>query len=317
LRSGPDRQIRYARYLALLFVAAGFAAIGFGWNGAARSTNPDSQLPYLLSGGAAGIGLIVLGVGVMMVAQIRGERRRLQGIVDLMGPAATSLLPAAEMRAEGRAEPFVLQVRHARLISLLFVFAGFVAIGLGWSGMARSAAPDQQLPFIVSGGMGGVGLITFGVGLLLVAQIRTERQRLTTVLEVMASAVARVTGGKPLPEDEMGAAPGDTLVVAGPSTFHRPDCRLVQGKPGLDRLTIQVARSTGLSPCRVCDPLGATQGGAGAQGRETLVSVGADGRGEGRGSAAETEKAVRLEQSPPASDETKESKRPTLPGDPT
>jgi hypothetical protein len=278
---GPERQVRFARYLGLFFVAGGFALIGFGWNGAARTANPDSQLPYLVSGGASGIGCIVLGVGLLLVAQIRAERHRLQGIVDVMGPAAKALLPAAEMRA-ARPEGFLFHTRHARVLALALVFAGFVAIVLGWIGMARSAAPDEQLPFIVSGGMGGVGLIAFGVGILLVAQIRTERQKLTMVLEVMASAVAAITGGKPLlEEDEVGPA-ADTLVVAGPSTFHRPECKLVKGKPGLDRLTIRVARSTGLSPCRVCDPLGSS----GAE-QGPLVA---------------------------ASDATKESKRPELPG---
>jgi hypothetical protein len=287
---GPERQVRFARYLGLFFVAGGFALIGVGWNGAARTASPDSQLPYLVSGGASGIGCIVLGVGLLLVAQIRAERHRLQGIVDLMGPAARRLLPAAELEAGVKPEGFFFRIRHARMLALVLVFAGFVAIVLGWIGMARSAAPDEQLPFIVSGGMGGVGLVAFGVGVLLVAQIRTERHKLTAVLEVMATAVAKVTGGAPLPEGEEGGAPADTLVVAGPSTFHRPDCRLVQGKPGLDRLTIQVARSTGLSPCRVCDPLGT--GGA-----ETRAA---------------TEPLVAVESSPPA-DETRESKRPGPP----
>jgi hypothetical protein len=125
-------------------------------------------------------------------------------------------------------------------------------------GMARSAAADQQLPYIVSGGMGGVGLITFGVGVLLVAQIRTERQRMMTVLEVFAIGLSRATEGGSISVEEgaAGEPPPGTLVVAGSSTFHRPDCRLIQGKAGLDRLTLGVAQSSGLSPCRVCDPLG-------------------------------------------------------------
>ena len=252
MRRGPERQVRLARYLGLFFVAGGFALIGFGWNGAARTASTDSQLPYLVSGGASGIGCIVLGVGLLLVAQIRAERQRLQGIVDAMGPAARQLA-AADARV-ATPEGFLFRTRHARVLSLAFVFAGFVAIVLGWIGMSRSAAMDEQLPFIVSGGMGGIGLIAFGVGILLVAQIRTERQNLTAVLEIMARAVAKVTGGGPLAEEE-GGPPADTLVVAGPSTFHKPDCKLVRRKPGLDRLTIRVARSTGLSPCRVCDPL--------------------------------------------------------------
>jgi uncharacterized membrane protein YidH (DUF202 family) len=254
----PDRQIRYARYLGIVFCLGGFAAIAVGWNGAARTAQPDSQLPYLLSGGAVGIGLIVFGVGLMLVAQIRSERTRLQGVVDLMGPAVKKLVPQVEARADKGPEPFLFQVRHARVFALVCTFAGFVAIALGWMGMARSAAADQQLPYIISGGMGGVGLITFGVAVLLVAQIRTERQRLATVLEVLAIGLSKATRGEPiaLEQETGGGVAPDTLVVAGPSTFHRSDCRLIQGKPGLDRLTVQVARSAGLSPCRVCDPLG-------------------------------------------------------------
>jgi hypothetical protein len=175
-----------------------------------------------------------------------------------MGPVARQLSAAEAGTAP--AEGFLFRTRHARILSLALVSAGFVAIVLGWIGMARSAATDQQLPFIVSGGMGGVGLIAFGVGIMLVAQIRTERQNLGAVLEILARAVAKLSGGKPLSEEEEGGPSADTLVVAGPSTFHRPECKLVTGKPGLDRLTIQVARSTGLSPCRVCDPLGLQQG---------------------------------------------------------
>ena len=266
----PDRQIRYARYLGILFCVGGFVAIGLGWNGAARTANPDSQLPYLLSGGAAGIGLIVFGVGLMLVAQIRSERRRLQEVMDLMGPAMQKLVPQVEARADKGPEPFLFQVRHARVLALVCSFGGFVAIVLGWMGMARSAAADQQLPYMLSGGMGGVGLIAFGVGVLLVAQIRTERQKLGVLLEVMALGLAKVTRGEPieLPESPVAGSPADALVVAGPSTFHRPDCRLIQGKPGLDRLTIPVAQSTGLSPCRVCDPLGTLDGQAAPQAEE-------------------------------------------------
>jgi hypothetical protein len=201
------------------------------------------------------------------------------------------------------------------VFALALVFAGFMAIVLGWVGMARSAAADEQLPFIVSGGMGGVGLVTFGVGVLLVAQIRTERQQLTAVLEVMASAVLKITGGAIAPEEETGPVPADTLVVAGPSTFHRPECKLVRGKPGLDRLTIQVARSTGLSPCRVCDPLGTSERQGDGTGSGSLVAVGSDGKGADASSQDGGDKTVRLEDEGGGSDVTKESRRPTLPGE--
>jgi hypothetical protein len=45
------------------------------------------------------------------------------------------------------------------------------------------------------------------------------------------------------------------MVVAGPSAYHRPDCSLLKGKKGLPTLSLEDARSSGLAPCRVCNPL--------------------------------------------------------------
>ena len=47
---------------------------------------------------------------------------------------------------------------------------------------------------------------------------------------------------------------GHSEVVAGQSTYHRPECRLVQGKSGLERVTPETAVMNGLSPCRLCNP---------------------------------------------------------------
>jgi hypothetical protein len=256
-----DRQVRSARILALLFCLAGAVAIGVGWNGAARQASADSQLPYLLSGGAAGIGLLTFGVGLLLIAQIRAERQRVSGVLDLMGGvlagrARESLARTATERGDTEEEHFGLPVRGARVLALVLAFAGFAMIVLGWNGMAKVASADEQLPYVLSGGFGGVAMILFAVGLLLVAQIRTERRKLMNVLEIMAVAVGRTAAG---PEQtdvltQLGSAAAPALFVAGPSTYHRPECRLVQGKSGLDRLTPEAAKASGLSPCRVCDP---------------------------------------------------------------
>jgi hypothetical protein len=141
------------------------------------------------------------------------------------------------------------QVRYGRMLGLLFVAAGFAAIGFGWNGAAKTAFPDKQFPYLVSGGVGGLGLIVLGGALLLIAQSRAERIRLTEQLDHLAAALSRTSAAS----SESGP-PADGLVVAGRSTYHRPDCRLVQGKPNLEYLTVEAAKGTGLSPCRVCDP---------------------------------------------------------------
>jgi hypothetical protein len=68
---------RSAQILGLAFVAIGFVAIGIGWRGAANKACIDCQIPYLISGGATGLGFIVLGAIVLLATRIRVERMHL------------------------------------------------------------------------------------------------------------------------------------------------------------------------------------------------------------------------------------------------
>lgn len=138
-----------------------------------------------------------------------------------------------------------LRVRYGRVLGLLFCVAGFITIALGWNGMAREACADCQLPYIVSGGAGGLGLILFGTALLVLAQIRAERNRLA---EQIGEAI------RPLVQATATNGAGGTKVVAAKSTYHRPGCRLVEGKADVDEMSVAAALAKGLTPCRVCDP---------------------------------------------------------------
>jgi hypothetical protein len=155
--------------------------------------------------------------------------------------------PAAQASA-GRG--YDRQVRYGRILGLVFCVAGFVTIGFGWNGMAKLACPDCQLPYLLSGGAAGGALVLLGVGLLVVAQLRSERMKLTDELQRVGSVISRAIAASPA----AGGASSNGRVVAGKSTYHRPDCRLVEGKSDLDLVTIEAARASGLSACRVCNP---------------------------------------------------------------
>ena len=151
------------------------------------------------------------------------------------------------MAGKGRGDR---QIRYARILGLCFIVAGFAAIAFGWSGAARVACPDCQLPYLLSGGAAGLGLVIVGAIALVIAQIRAAQFSFQDQVRQINQAVVRVAGL---------AASGanghkDPQVVAGQSTYHRPDCRLVQGKSDLERVTVETAVMTGLSPCRVCNP---------------------------------------------------------------
>ena len=139
------------------------------------------------------------------------------------------------------------QVRFGRILGLFFCVAGFVAIGFGWNGSARTAFVDSQFPYLISGGTGGLALVLLGIGLLLMAQIRDERMKLGDQFREAAAAMSKAVSAP------TAAGPGG-LVVVGKSTYHRQECRLVEGKADVDMVAVEVARLQGLSPCRVCDP---------------------------------------------------------------
>jgi hypothetical protein len=147
------------------------------------------------------------------------------------------------------------RITYTRLVGLVFCAAGFVVIGLGWNGMARVACPDCQLPYLLSGGATGIGLIIFGVGLLVMAQIRADRLRGEVHLENVLATLVRSQPSPLVPGAETSEPNGQRMVVAGPGAYHRPDCNLLKGKSGLTTLSLEDAQDSGLAPCRVCNPL--------------------------------------------------------------
>ncbi len=60
----------------------GFILVFLGWNGAASRDRVPAQFPYLLSGGIAGLCLVVVGVGMIVVQNQRADRAALQASVD-------------------------------------------------------------------------------------------------------------------------------------------------------------------------------------------------------------------------------------------
>ena len=83
--------------LGLLFCLAGLGVIWSGWNGAASYNDIRKQFPYLISGGIAGLALVIIGVGLMIIQSQRADRVQLEAnlselraILDRVtsGPAA-------------------------------------------------------------------------------------------------------------------------------------------------------------------------------------------------------------------------------------
>jgi hypothetical protein len=57
---------------------AGVLLVFLGWNGAASVDRVEAQFPYLISGGIAGLSLVVIGMGLIVVQNQRADRAMLQ-----------------------------------------------------------------------------------------------------------------------------------------------------------------------------------------------------------------------------------------------
>lgn len=146
---------------------------------------------------------------------------------------------------------------------LLVIAIGLLAIGLGWNGMAGGGGEvngvpnlNAQLPWLVSGGILGLALVVFGAAMIVVHNARTDRARLEAKLDELVQVVSRgaTLPTAPAPYPAAAASSATTAFIAGPSAYHRNDCRLVQGRDDVEFVTSATAAGRDLKPCRVCKP---------------------------------------------------------------
>lgn len=91
--------------------ALGLLLVFLGWNGAAGSDRVPSQFPYLLSGGIAGLCLVIIGMGLILVQNQRADRAALQQSLKQLqdalenGGAAPSERPLSATGTTGSVRP--------------------------------------------------------------------------------------------------------------------------------------------------------------------------------------------------------------------
>ncbi len=135
--------------------------------------------------------------------------------------------------------------------ALTFIAAGFIVIWKAWDGAASIDFAQGQIPYLLSGGAAGMGLIIVGTALMIFEVARRDRLHLDQRLERIAKLLEEM---QPSPNGTSTLQPEPGLVIAGASSYHTPECRLVAGKQELIFLTIDEAGERGLTACRVCRP---------------------------------------------------------------
>ena len=138
-------------------------------------------------------------------------------------------------------------------VGVVLAVLGFVAIFLGWNGAADRDYVTGQIPYLISGGLLGLGLIGVGLCVIIVQSLRRETSELAARLDQLAEAV-RDAGAGPVATVGPTVVPAEDMVIAGRSTYHLPTCRLVEHRTDLQAMSPEDARDRGLSPCRICKP---------------------------------------------------------------
>jgi hypothetical protein len=158
------------------------------------------------------------------------------------------------------------RARSGRLLGLLFIAAGFVLIGKAWDGAASINFVQGQIPYLLSGGFMGIALVITGCMLIFLVTVRAERRALHSKFDEMTTLLARNLNRLGVGNNGAAAGTGGEQVVAGTGVYHRPGCKILEGKEGTTTITVQQAAAEGLSPCRSCEPpkLAEVQGGSGA-----------------------------------------------------
>jgi hypothetical protein len=68
--------------LGVLLCLIGFIGIFLGWNGAASKNVIMAQFPFLISGGLAGLAIVVIGAAMLIVQNAREDRARLEATLE-------------------------------------------------------------------------------------------------------------------------------------------------------------------------------------------------------------------------------------------
>jgi hypothetical protein len=96
---------KIAVFTGLAVTVTGFLFMTLAWNGAASQDVIQSQFPYLLSGGVAGLGLVMAGLAVVVIQLIRVEgdqrARQLEQLRHAIDDLAARLAGESDEGPEG------------------------------------------------------------------------------------------------------------------------------------------------------------------------------------------------------------------------
>jgi hypothetical protein len=138
------------------------------------------------------------------------------------------------------------------LITIALLGGGIVFVILGWYGAAHTNILTEQIPYLISGGLLGMGLII--VAGVMAAGASQERSTDDLRREI-ARALASMSSGAPdrgVRADAFSSNGHHVFVVQGGRSYHVAGCPILEGKQGVKELLPAQAASSGYAACKLC-----------------------------------------------------------------
>lgn len=173
-----------------------------------------------------------------------------------------------DWESPGRLLRRYLSAAGMQAIGTVLCAVGFVVLAFGWWKISQESIVALQIPYLVSGGIGGALLLGMGGVLLIAHDLRLDHRRLEVIeaslnelrdafladvgsVEPVAASVASgapAGNGAPIVN---GVAPAGFVKVAGGKRYHAASCAVAAGK---EVTAVDPGAVNGLLPCRLCAP---------------------------------------------------------------
>lgn len=104
---------RITVFIGLAVTVTGFVLITLAWNGAASQDIVQGQFPYLLSGGLAGLGMVMAGLAFAVIQLIKAEgdrrARQWEQLINAVDDLAARLAGESNGSTEDRTDQYWMQ----------------------------------------------------------------------------------------------------------------------------------------------------------------------------------------------------------------
>lgn len=148
----------------ILLCAAGFFLIAYCWSQVGLRMSVAEQVPYIVSSGFTGLGLIVVGSVTISIQVRRRDAEHHLARLDQIASGARKGDPIriATAGTTSRARFGRRPIATAVSAGVLVVVAGFALLAIAWMRTSVEPSVSVQMPYLVSGALGGIGLIVIG-----------------------------------------------------------------------------------------------------------------------------------------------------------